>query len=92
VYSGDWSAQAVEQVCIVVIGPHCISDQFDVILMDGKCDFLSKTRTFLSDPKALDGGVDCEGLLHMLHQIVFHHRGQGHREVGLHRNELCVQQ
>jgi hypothetical protein len=29
---------------------HCISDQFDVILMD-------KTRTFLSDPKLLNGSV-----------------------------------
>ena len=36
---------------------HCISDQFDVILMDIKCAFLSKTRTFLSDPKLFNGSV-----------------------------------
>ena len=31
--------------------------QFDVILMDKKCAFLSKTRTFLSDPKLLKRSV-----------------------------------
>ena len=36
---------------------HCISDQFDVILMDKKSAFLSKTRTFLSDPKLLNGSI-----------------------------------
>ena len=36
---------------------HCISDQFDVILMDKNGAFLSKTRTFLSDPKLLNGSV-----------------------------------
>jgi hypothetical protein len=36
---------------------HCISDQFDVILMDKKCAIPSKTRTFLSDPKPLNSSV-----------------------------------
>ena len=35
----------------------CISVQFNVILMDRKCVFLSKTRTFLTDPKLLNGSV-----------------------------------
>ena len=39
---------------------HRISDEFDVILMDNKCAFLSKTRTFLSDPKLLNDGVHCK--------------------------------
>ena len=40
-------------------GLHCISDQFDVILMGQKCAFLSKTRKCLSDPKLLNGSVYC---------------------------------
>lgn len=36
---------------------HCISDQFDVILMDKTIGFLTKTRTFLSDAKLLNGSV-----------------------------------
>jgi hypothetical protein len=36
---------------------HCISDQFDVTLMDKKFAFLPKTTTFLSDPKLLNGSV-----------------------------------
>jgi hypothetical protein len=36
---------------------HCISDQFDVILMDKSFAFLSKTRTFLSDGKLLDSSI-----------------------------------
>ena len=34
-----------------------MSDQLDVILMDKKLAFLSKTRTFLGDPKHLNGSV-----------------------------------
>ena len=34
---------------------HCMSDQFDV--NGQKCAFLSKTRTFLSDPKLLNGSA-----------------------------------
>ena len=31
--------------------------KFDVVLMDKKCALLSKTRTFLSDPKLFNGSV-----------------------------------
>ena len=39
---------------------YTISDQFD-ILMDKNFAFLSKTRTFLSDPKLLNGSVGMLG-------------------------------
>jgi hypothetical protein len=43
--------EAIKLACL-----HCISDQFDVILIGQKKHaFLSKTRTFLSDPKILNG-------------------------------------
>ena len=42
---------------------HCISDQFYVILkLTQKNAFLSKTRTFLSDPKLLNGSVHAANL------------------------------